>query len=217
VRSVAFATLIAFGVAACAAIAGLDAPEPASESDAGLPSRHDGAPDADTNVDSGPPTASFELVCNGVVVKRHNNCPRKRWEFDGCPLIGDAGRSLVLKNTGRYSIAYIARKNWPSTRTYTPSIATDAGGAELVGVIAAGANAEIAATYNGIILAIVGSVRPFAIEAGTAPLDDEGTIIWTKGELSGMKANKLDVAQITTNDGETRCWDILNPDRRHFD
>ena len=212
----ALATVVGLGVLACAALAGLE--EPLSEPDTSLPPRVDATPtDENVTADAGPATATFELVCNGTVMKRHTNCPKKRWEFDTCPLIGDAGRSLVLRNTGGYAIAYIARRNWPGTRAYTPSIATDAGGAELVGIIASGANAEIAATYNGPTIAIIGSVRPFAAAAGSTPLDDEGRVAFPKGELAGIPASQLDVAQITTTEGEMRCWDILNPDRRYFD
>src|SRR5687767_9249758 len=113
-RAPLFLALAALGAAACAAIAGLEAPEQEAEIDASLPTRD--AASGNVDGDPGPPTASFELVCNGSPLKRHVNCETKRWEFEACPLILDAGRTLVLRNTGEYAIAYIARRNWPGTR-----------------------------------------------------------------------------------------------------
>jgi len=201
-------------IGACAAIAGLEEPaeSPGDAGDDGSATQNDATP---PSTDAGPPTAKFDLLCNGEVLERHT-CAKKRWEHDKCPTILDAGRTLVLRNTGEYAIAYIARKNWDGGG-YKPGIETDGLSAERAGVLAPGARVDLAASYSGGTFAIFGAVKPFAEEARAAPLDDEGRVAWPKGDLGGVKADQIDVAQMTVTDS-SECWNILAPtDRRHFD
>ena len=206
-------TLGALG--ACAAIAGLEEPgegiADAGDDTSPTPA-NDATPPAN---DAGPSTAKFELLCNGKPLDRHT-CPKKRWEHDRCGTVGDAGRSLVLHNTGEYAIAYIARRNW-GTITYTPGVATDGGAGEQTGIVAPNARVELAGSYNGGTFAIFGAVKPFAEAARATPLDDEGRVKWPRGDLGGIPTDEIDVAQMTVTD-TSECWNILAPtDRRHFD
>ncbi len=145
-------------------------------------------------------TAAIEVWCNGAPMVTLG-CPSKRWEWNftcrsDAGGIGWDGVLVELRNAGRYPIAYTVREGWADDAKYVPGKPSD--GSELYGTLEPGATADVSSRFNGGIFALVGSVRPFAEQAYSAPKDDEGTIPWPDGALGTFAADHLFVSQLST-------------------
>jgi hypothetical protein len=163
--------------------------------------------------------ATFEIHCDSKLLVTRN-CPTKRWEFDftGCDTsgttgdggtTGDAGvHKIELLNTGTtYPVAWMIRNGWALGGKYVPGVQNDGQDGEMHGVLAPGQIVDISSVFmpGGPLFALVGSVRPFATGADTAPKGDEGTIPWSNGALGAFNPTSIFVAQPTRESGTTTC------------
>lgn len=197
------AVVLAVGLlASCAALAGIDGPTAGGDAQAGedAASSVDSArPPIDAATDvapAGPQVASISLTCNGTVVTK-NTCPTKRWEYDFDACLRLTTPKVILRNTGAFPVAYIARRSWGQT-AYVPNQPTDGRDGELTGVLEAGDPRDISIAFDGGVVLIMGSVHPFDAAALTSPLRDEGKLAYGRSMLGAFATGgELFAAQVS--------------------
>ena len=184
-------------LASCAALAGIDDGPTASDAppDAGAPDS--ARPPVDAATAAGPLVAAISLTCNGDFITK-NPCPNKRWEYDLDACLRATTRTVILRNTGAFPVAYIARRSWLPQIDYVPNQATDGQQGETVGLLGAGEQSDISKAFDGGVVLIVGSVHPFDAAALTAPLRDEGRLAYAPTMLGTLLTNgQLFAAQVS--------------------
>lgn len=202
-------------LAGCAALAGIsDAPTTSDATDDGADAAS--VDSARPSVDAAAPgvapadplVASISLTCNGTVVTK-NTCPTKRWEYDFDTCLRATTRTVILRNSGAFPVAYIVRRSWSLQIDYVPNQPTDGLAGEITGVLAAGERRDISSSFDGGIALIVGSVHPFDAAALTAPLRDEGRLAYKPAMLGAFPTNgELFAAEVTAPGlTTTRCSD----------
>ena len=184
-------------LASCAALAGIEdgptASEPPADGDT-----DSGRPPVDATQATAPLVASISLSCDGSVITK-NPCPNKRWEYDFDSCLRSTTRMVILRNTGAFPVAYIARRSWLSQIDYVPNQMTDGLRGEITGVLGAGEQRDISTAFDGGVVLIMGSVHPFAAAALTAPLSDEGRLAYAPTMLGTLPTNgQLFAAQVSS-------------------
>jgi hypothetical protein len=138
-------------------------------------------------------------------------CASDNWEFSTSGMPGancgslsptftcDSGvRSVYLVNTGQFPVAFIASGLWTGTG-YVPGVATGAT-YEMVGVIAPGAQVDIASVYDSGLTALLGSSAPFSSPDAGKYASDEGSIPWPAGVAGSEGASTMWLAEIEVRD-----------------
>jgi hypothetical protein len=164
------------------------------------------------SLDAAPPgLAGFAFIVNDVV-QHPLTCSSEDWEFSpqpgggsGCGLACMGGctcpgiKSVIVANTGALDMAYVAAPSWDVPSDYAPGV--DPGGQYKAGVLAPGAYVNITAFYNGGMVALLGSARPFSA-LDSRYVGDEGTIPWPTGVKGSGGATTMYLAEIEV---ETSC------------
>jgi len=104
-------------------------------------------------------------------------------------------RSIVLRNTGTPSIAFIVRSSWNQGGSYQPGVSTGEQG-EVTGVLSSGQQVELVPPALGGYVALLGSAGRFSSTDGGGPVRDEGSIPWPSGVTGGEGAKEMNVAQV---------------------